>query len=364
MNILILFSSKNIGGAEVSISRMALLSNKIKKNIKYKLATISSKGDWSRWIKNQGHKPLIFGTEAPFYKKNIVFSLFRLFVYLRVNHFDAVYVCGVRLSFYIRFLKFLFYPMKIIHGVRWNPDSSSKLDIFFRILERSTSFFIDGWIVNSLSAKITLKNKCNINHDRIYLIYNGVNLFKRSSNNFNNSLEVLTVANLSPGKGYLDYLKIIQIVIQHVPKAHFVFIGRDNMQGIIQKNIKTKGLSKHISYLGFKSDIKPWLKKARLCVLPSTREGCPTFLLEAISFGVPCVAYKIDGIPELLKNKEHGFLCEPGNIYQMSESIIKLLTKNDLHISMSRKSISHAMKNFSLKKCVQLHCDAFSSLKT
>jgi glycosyltransferase involved in cell wall biosynthesis len=264
----------------------------------------------------------------------------------------------------MRFFKFLLYPVKLVHGVRWNPNSSNKLDIFFCILERSTSFLVDGWIVNSLAAKITLKKKCNINHDCIYLIYNGVNLFKRFSNNYNNSLEVLTVANLSPGKGYLDYLKIIQIVIQHVPKAHFVFIGRDNMQGIIQKSIKTKGLSKHISYLGFKSDIKPWLKKARLCVLPSTREGCPTFLLEAISFGAPCVAYKIDGIPELIKNKEIGFLCKPGNIYQMSKSIIKLLTNNDLHMSMSRKSISHAMKNFSLKKCVQLHYDVFSSLKT
>jgi hypothetical protein len=52
-----------------------------------------------------------------------------------------------------------------------------------------------------------------------------------------------------------------------------------------------------------------------------------------------CVSYKIDGIPELIKNEEYGFLCKP-NIYQMSESIIKLLTKNNLHISMSQKSMS------------------------
>jgi glycosyltransferase involved in cell wall biosynthesis len=136
------------------------------------------------------------------------------------------------------------------------------------------------------------------------------------------------------------------------------------MKGIIQKKIKTKGLSKHVSYLGFKSNIKPWLKKARLCVLPSLgNEGCPTFLLEAISYGVPCVAYKIAGIPEIIKNKEHGFLCKPGNIYQMSKSIIKLLTNNNIHKSMSQKSMLYAMKNFSLKKSAQLHHDVFSSLK-
>jgi glycosyltransferase involved in cell wall biosynthesis len=363
MNVLILFSSKNIGGAEISLSRMALLSNKTKKNIKYKLATISGRGDWYRWIKNKGHKPLIFGTEGSFYKKNILFSMYRLFVYLKMNRFDAIYVCGVRLSFYMRFLKLFLYPTILFHGVRWNPDSNNKLDFFFRILERSTGFLIDGWIVNSLAAQITLEKKCNINRNRIHLIYNGINSPKKFSNTYNNSLEVLTVANLSSSKRYLDYLKTIQIIIKHVPKAHFIFIGRDNMNGIIQKNIKTKGLNKHISYLGFKLDVRPWLKKARLCVLPSFKEGCPTILLEAASYGIPCVAYKIDGIPEIIKNKEHGFLCKPGNIFQMSKSIIKLLTKNNLYKSMSRKFMLHVIKNFSLKKCVELHYDVFSSLE-
>ena len=54
----------------------------------------------------------------------------------------------------------LFFPnLLLIHAVRWNPASQTKLDKYFRFLERTTSFLIDFWITNSEATKKTLVDK-------------------------------------------------------------------------------------------------------------------------------------------------------------------------------------------------------------
>ena len=57
MKILILFSSSQIGGAERSLTRMALVPSEIE----YRLATLGSVGPWSEWALSVGGKPLTFG---------------------------------------------------------------------------------------------------------------------------------------------------------------------------------------------------------------------------------------------------------------------------------------------------------------
>jgi glycosyltransferase involved in cell wall biosynthesis len=356
MRILILFSSSDLGGAERSLSRMALAST----TVEYQLATIEGEGPWSDWVRQQGGQPLIFGAN----NLGMLGAMIRIFLYLRFSRVDVVYVCGVRASFWLRLSRWLLPPITMIHGVRWNPNSDSRLDRFFRLIERTTGFLVDGWITNSNAARTSLIQHCGILSDRIYVIYNGIDAIPKYHHDIDlRPLEVLTVANLSPRKGHREYLSAIQAVILRVPNARFVFIGRDDMSGAVQQAIDDAGLASYVSYEGFQADITPWLKRARILVLPSLRnEGCPTSILEAMAYGVPVISFAIDGIPELIDQNEDGILIRPGDYVSMGNAIVKLLAEPELLTTLGKAGNAKVADRFGIEHTSSEHAKVIKDL--
>lgn len=360
MKILIIFSSSELGGAERSLSRMALTSS----DIDYQLATLKADGPWCEWVRVQGQEPLVFGTGTSHGAGGMLSAMVRLFRYLSSNPVDVVYVCGIRASLWIRLFRFLIPSTKVVHGIRWNPDSDSRLDSVFRLIERTTGFLVDAWISNSQAAKATLIRRCGVAENRIHVIYNGVDALPDVFPSFNDRpLEVLTVANLNPRKGHREYLQAIQAVLKRVPKARFVFVGRDDMFGAVQRAVKEAGLDdKFVRYEGFQSDITPWLKRARVFVLPSLwGEGCPTSILEAFSFAVPVIAYAIDGVPELVDNGFDGYTVQPGDP-ALSDLIADLLLDPAQAEAMGLVGRKKVGDHFVLDACVREHKNFFERL--
>lgn len=359
IKVLILFSSSNLGGAERSLSRMAFASE----GIEYQLASLQGDGPWAAWVRSQGHEPLLLGCNA--WRSGIPFcALWRLVRYLRSRETNIIYACGARVSFFVRLLGFFFPNVRLIHGVRWNPNSSSKLDIFFCIMERITNRLVDSWITNSEVAKQTLISRCKIPKERIFVIYNGVygiptDILPQTER----PLEVLTVANLTPRKGHREYLRVCQEVLKVIPDAKFVFVGRDDMGGEVQRLIEKAGLSDHVRCEGFQADVSTWIRRARVFVLPSLwNEGCPTAILEAMSFAVPCIAFAIDGIPELVIDGDSGLLLQSGDYSGMVLAIIRMLTDDEGASSLGMHGRERVRFHFGIDNTTALHSSAFQKV--
>ena len=351
MKVLILFESNHVGGAERSLSRMALASFN---NIHYSLGTASTRsGSWVQWVKEEGIKPLVFCRGKVFLGR--VKMLYRIIKYVNNSDIDAIYVSGFRLSFQLRMLKWLTPKTKHIHAIRWNPNSQSNLDRVFRIFERFSSFLLDGWITNSQVAKDTLVNACKIDQAKIEVIYNGVD-FKvlKSSVQDKKKFEIVTVANFLPCKGLLEYLDVILKVSKVLPNIIVHLVGQDHMNGQVLRKVKELGLEDKVYIHGFQKDITPWLNKSKIFVLPSIREGCPTVILEAFKYKLPVIANEIDGISELVDNHIDGILLKPGDI-SWPKTIVDLLNDPKKLTSMGEKGFEKVSKNFQLKKCCEKH---------
>jgi glycosyltransferase involved in cell wall biosynthesis len=126
------------------------------------------------------------------------------------------------------------------------------LDRVFRFWEGLFSILLDGYIVNSDSTKQTLRK---LTKQNILLIYNGVEDTHQIYLKKNNNKNVITIANLSARKGYENYLKAIAIVVNKVPDSQFLFLGKDNLNGKIQKMIIENNLMNHVQYLGFQDKV-------------------------------------------------------------------------------------------------------------
>jgi len=353
LRVLLLFSSSELGGAERSLSRMAFASQEVD----YLLATLYSEGPWCDWIRSQGGEPLVLGRDGGLMLK----AFWRLIRHVRSHPVDVIYVCGARAALLLRLLRIFLPGIKLVHGVRWNPDSDSRLDRFFRLVERFAHTLVDAWIANSAIAKQTLVSRCGIPAERVFVIYNGLEtlpvdvppLVERPK-------EVLTVANLNPRKGHREYLQVVSEVLNAVPNAKFVFVGRDDMNGQIQRAIEEAGLSGRVRCEGFQADVTPWYGRARVFVLPSLwNEGCPTAILEAMSFAIPCVAFAMDGIPELIEDGDQGVLVRCGDYSGMAAAIIRMLTDDGKASELGEYGRARVHSHFRLENTAALHSVAF-----
>ncbi len=358
-SVLLLFSSSELGGAERSLSRMAFISN----GVEYQLATLQGEGPWCDWIRSQGREPIVLGRGGAG-GGMMLKALWRLTRHVRSHPVDVIYVCGARASLLLRLLRIFLLGTKLVHGVRWNPNSNSRLDRFFRLMERFMHPLVDAWITNSAIAKQTLVSRCGIPAERVFVIYNGLESLPADVPPLSERpLEVLTVANLNPRKGHRESLQVVCEVLKAVPDVKFVFVGRDDMNGEVQQASAEAGLSAHVRFAGFQADVSPWLRRARVFVLPSLwNEGCPTAILEAMSFAVPCVAFAMDGIPELVGNGEHGVLLQRGDYSGMAAAIIRMLTDDSKASKLGICGRKRVHSHFSLANTAASHSVAFNKI--
>ncbi|NDC10371.1 MAG: glycosyltransferase, partial [Oxalobacteraceae bacterium] len=113
----------------------------------------------------------------------------------------------------------------------------------------------------------------------------------------------------------------------------------------------------------FQADVTPWYRRARVFVLPSLwNEGCPTAILEAMSFAIPCVAFAMDGIPELVEDGVHGVLSQCGDYSGMADAIIQMLTDDSKASKLGEQGRGRVDSLFRLENTVGSHSAIFNKI--
>lgn len=92
------------------------------------------------------------------------------------------------------------------------------------------------------------------------------------------------------------------------------------------------------------SVVSDFLTRTDVLVLASLYEGLSHTLLEAISFGKPCIASNIGGNPEVIKNGYNGLLFEPYNHFELKEHILKLMNDNDYYNKLANGALESTLK--------------------
>lgn len=158
----------------------------------------------------------------------------------------------------------------------------------------------------------------------------------------------LLVGRLLEAKGIRDYAKAAAILKREFPDARFQVLGPpETGPGSLDLSQiaawQEEGL---IEYLGETRDVRPYLAKAHVAVLPSWREGTPTALLEAMSAGRPLVATDVPGCREVVQEGENGFLVEVRNPGALAGAMRRFLLDRDLISRLGKASRKLACREF------------------
>lgn len=133
---------------------------------------------------------------------------------------------------------------------------------------------------------------------------------------------LLFVGNLKFSKGCVELLASFLEIAQAYPTLHLYFIGDGEARSVMSKLIAGAPCAARVHMLGKldHSDLPDWFSVADLFCLPSHDEGLPNVVLEAMACGVPVVATRVGGIPEVVPDFA-GLLIEPGDSSALSSAL-------------------------------------------
>jgi N-acetyl-alpha-D-glucosaminyl L-malate synthase BshA len=126
--------------------------------------------------------------------------------------------------------------------------------------------------------------------------------------------------------------------------AKLLLVGDGPERPRLEQISRNSNFSKNIFFLGSLKSTKEVLNISDIFMLPSSKESFGLSALEAMACGVPIIACKSGGIPEVVSHGESGLLNSVGDTYQMTKNALKLLSNEALLKSFKSNAYKQAMK--------------------
>ena len=122
---------------------------------------------------------------------------------------------------------------------------------------------------------------------------------------------IVNVAHFADHKGQRYLIEAAPTILGEFPAARIFLVGDGELREPLMDLAGSLGLESKVFFTGFRRDIPAILRGADLCVMPSHLEGLGTSVLDALCCGLPVIAARAGGIPEIVKDGVNGLLVEP-----------------------------------------------------
>jgi glycosyltransferase involved in cell wall biosynthesis len=170
---------------------------------------------------------------------------------------------------------------------------------------------------------------------------------------------VAMLSRLDRQKGVEDFLDAAARVSSQIPDARFLIIGdsaagsRDDYRRQLEARTADLGLPDRVVFTGFRMDVPRLLSQLAVSVLPSHSEGLSNTLLESMAGGVPVVATRVGGNPEVVEHGGTGWLVPPRDPDALTRAIVSILQSPERAAAFAARARARAAEHFSLQRMVR-----------
>lgn len=151
-----------------------------------------------------------------------------------------------------------------------------------------------------------------------------------------NSKTIIAVGRLHPQKGFDMLISATKDVFDKYPNWQLNIFGEGELKDALQSQIQALGLQRNIFLKGYTDNINGEFAKSAFFVLSSRYEGFPMVLVEAMSLGMPSVAFDCPEGPAQLLAEGGGILVEKENIPKLSEAMVYMIEHPDFRQKCSK----------------------------
>ncbi|OZS41621.1 glycosyltransferase family 4 protein, partial [Photobacterium sanguinicancri] len=225
----------------------------------------------------------------------------------------------------------LFYKRPMIShviGVAENNLKAKGYHFFSKILDPITRFVLKNvneniTVSHALSLHYNLKESSVICESKLYASWVAEAKVVQDIK----VKKVVFVGRLSEEKGLIELYDALQVLVDRGEKISLTLFGDGPLRSAIEKHSLNDFVD--ISYQGWVKWDASFVKKLReydYLALPSYTEGLPLVIIEAFSQGVPVIATKVGGIPEIIKNRQNGVLVDARSCNDLARGFDELFS--------------------------------------
>jgi glycosyltransferase involved in cell wall biosynthesis len=371
--ILYLITQSELGGAQKYVFDLA-------KNLKNDFEIFvgfGEQGDEGELAKKIKEENIVFYTIphlkraiSPFNDLRAIFEIKKL---IKQINPDIIHLNSSKISILgsiaSRQLTIVNYQLSIVytaHGWIFNEPMSRLKKTLYKYAEKFTARFKDIIIcVSEFDRQIAIKEKI-APADKLITIHNGIEPIKFLSRESAQqelgisdkglgTLNIVSIGNLYQTKGFKYLIQAANILVtRYALRIMVTIIGEGREQKNLEDIIKTNNLKNNVILTGRIDHASKYLKAFDLYVCSSIKEGLSYTIIEAMQAGLPIVATKVGGNPELINDQADGLLAEPANPEDLVDKIKKIIDNHELGRIFGQsveKKVSHFFSlNSMLKK--------------
>lgn len=200
-------------------------------------------------------------------------------------------------------------------------------------------------VSDSLSAQATDIFGKSLNIKKIYNFVDSKKFYPPFVRSNKDPLIILHVSNFRPVKQIGKVLEIFSIVTMNVP-CKLIMVGDGPDLEMAREFAFRHKIHESVEFLGRRHDVPELMRGASLLLLPSREESFGLTALEAMACGVPVVGTTAGGIPEVVLHGVTGYLSEIGDVVEMADNALRLLTDRELHAEFVANCLERAESLF------------------
>jgi colanic acid/amylovoran biosynthesis glycosyltransferase len=198
--------------------------------------------------------------------------------------------------------------------------------------------------------------------DRIYRVYNGLNLSEFGCTDFSFTPPlIMAVGRLIAKKGFADLIRACGLLAERGKPFQCEIVGEGPLENELRAQIQQLDLKNRVALSGAKPqrEVRQRFAAASVFVLPSVVDSAggidnlPTVIMEAMATALPVISTDIGGIPEMVVENETGFLVQAGDTGALARAIEKMIDDRQLAQRLGRGGYERAQNLFSIEKNVR-----------
>jgi glycosyltransferase involved in cell wall biosynthesis len=227
--------------------------------------------------------------------------------------------------------------------------------------------FTARYILNNIDRLISVSSTTKadllsygFSHNKIVDIPNGVIIPNKADKSkkmaikarldLPDKLILLFVGNFHPVKNVPCLIEAFSMVNRNRSDMLLVLLGDGPERAVIERLIQDGGLQNSVILTGRVDNVDEYLMAGDIFVLPSITEGLSNALLEAMSYGLPCVATKVSGNIDIIDHGENGFLVEVNDAQELANAITILAWDRELRERLGKEGRSTIEARYSMDK--------------
>lgn len=182
-------------------------------------------------------------------------------------------------------------------------------------------------------------------------------------------LNILYLGYLGRAKGSFDVIDAAREIQSQGIDIIFNLVGDELSPGEqehLQEQINTYKIHKLVRVFppAFDSEKLTFFRNADVFIYPSYHEGMPIAVLEAMACGLPIVATRVGGLPDLINEGVNGILMDPGKPDQLAAALNKLFADKELRYSMQQRSYQLVSEQYDIEKRVSQLVEIYKSVSS